>query len=489
MTEKKSLGNQIISGSFWIVVLEISNQILQFVKTFYAATILTPKDFGIVGLAFLVIASIDTLLTTGMKEALIQKKEATKSYLDTAWFVEVAKGLTILTFCLFVSSFFHHLAPAISWLTVNIIRFVGIFYFVQCLTNIGVIFFEKDIQFKNFFLYQFAGTIVDVMVSILAVQYLQTVWGLFYGILAGSSVRVLFSFILTAYKPSLSFSWEKSKELFSYGKWIFKSRIFNFIGLQSDSIIVSSFFNLYSLGLYQMAVRIGNLPMSQVSNIIGRIAFPTFSKVQDDVLKLKDYFLASINILSIALLPLIILVFTMIDDFVIIFLGIKWIEISPIVRVLILGGFLRIIVSLVDSLFCALGKPNFSSSLQLTRFLVFIISVPLLTYWLGILGIALSALLSLIVVLFIFLNKASRKIGIHTSEICTQFLVPIGFALLVGLIPCYLPLQEADVFNFIIKIILTLLLYLFLGAAITKYTSIKLFSRTVSLIMLYKKKL
>src|SRR5690606_40483309 len=102
--------------------------------------------------------------------------------------------------------------------------------------------------------------------------------------------------------------------------------------------------------------RIGSMPTNQIANVLGRILFPALSHVQEDKLKLKEYFLKSLNILSVSTSLLVILIFCLIPEFTALFLGAKWKEIVPLVRILILLGFVRILTSLIDYLFWSLGQ-------------------------------------------------------------------------------------------------------------------------------------
>jgi lipopolysaccharide exporter len=491
MSESNTLGKRILSGSFWIAGLEISNQLLQFIKTFYAANLLSPADFGIIGFAFLIVSLLEILSTTGMKEAVIQRKGDTTPYLDTVWTIELCKGITVLVVCFTLAPFMVQLINSTNrQLTEDIIKFIGAIYFLQCTTSIGVLYFEKDIQFKRFFIYQFAGTFTDVVVSIVLVYYLKNIWGLLYGVLAGFSVRVIFSFVLTDFRPKLRIHWDRAKELLQYGKWIFGGRIFNFVGLQSDSLIISGFFNLYYLGIYQMGFRIGNLPMSQVSNIIGRLAFPTFSKLQHDYVKLKHYFLTAINVLAIALIPVVVLVFSLIREFTVLFLGTKWIEIVPIVQVLIIGGFLRIFVSLIDSVFCAVGQPKFSSYIQSFRFFVFILAAAPLGYFFGIFGIALATLVSLSLVLAYFLKKASAELRIYFSDIVVNMVYPVLFGITSGIFLYVLKtmIYENNMVSFFLVIVCFVVYFLATGFVLNRYTSFKIFERAFSIVRSYSLK-
>jgi len=157
---------------------------------------------------------------------LIQKKEAIKSYLDSAWTVLILRGFILFIILYFIApyaaTFFD--APKAE----PIIRVIGFSILFGAFTNIGVIYFQKELEFNKQFIYQFSGTLADFIVAISAVLILKNVWPLVFGLLAGNIVRCFVSYLIHPYRPHLSSELAKVKELFGFGKWILGSSILVF---------------------------------------------------------------------------------------------------------------------------------------------------------------------------------------------------------------------------------------------------------------------
>ena len=484
MSDNTGFGKQVIRGGVWILALELSNQVLQFVKTFYAATILSPADFGIVGFAFLVISFLDVLSTTGMKEAIIQRKDDLQHYISSVWIFETVKGAIVLTACLLLAApLAEWFAPKNTELTTIVIRLIGVIFFLQSAVNVGVLYLEKNIEFGRYFFYQISGTVVDVVLTVVCVSLLKNVWALFIGVIAGSFVKLLVSFIAVKYRPNFSFTLSHIRELFHYGKWVLRSRIFTFFGLQLDSVVVSGFLGLHALGIYQMAFRIGNLPITQLSNVMGRIVFPSFAKVQDDLPAVKGYFLASSNLLMVAIAPLIILVFCLIPEFTHVFLNEEWLPIIPVVRVLIISGFIRIFATIIDYLFYSLGQPKLSAQLQFWRLIVFAICIAPLTYYGGAVGVAFSGMISIAAVTIYYLWKVTQMLDINREELLNNFGYPALFAALITAIVLLLkPFGDQSIVSLFVFGIIAMLAYGCIGILLTRFTSFKIFAKPASLI-------
>ncbi|MCX6984830.1 MAG: oligosaccharide flippase family protein, partial [Lentisphaerae bacterium] len=200
-------------------LLRIVQQIFGLARLVILARLLAPHDFGLMGIALLTMSTIETFSQTGFQQALIHKKENIESYLDAAWTVLIMRGLVLFGILYFAAPF------AASFFDVPeakpIIQVIGLSVLFQALTNIGVIYFQKELEFNKEFIYQFAGTLADFTVAILAVLILRNVWALVFGLLAGNGVRCIMSYVIHPYRPRLSPDLAKAHQLFGFGKWIF----------------------------------------------------------------------------------------------------------------------------------------------------------------------------------------------------------------------------------------------------------------------------
>ena len=174
-------------GGFWVFLLRIIQLFFQTIKLIIFARLLNPYDFGLMGIALLTMTILETFSTTGFQTALIQKKEDMKSYLDIAWTVLVLRG-----FILFVLLYLIAPYAAIFFKVPQaklIIQVIGISIIFKALTNIGVIYFRKDLQFNKEFFYQLSGTLTEFIVAVSTALMLRNVWALVFGLLAGKNYK------------------------------------------------------------------------------------------------------------------------------------------------------------------------------------------------------------------------------------------------------------------------------------------------------------
>jgi O-antigen/teichoic acid export membrane protein len=281
-----SLSQRAVRGGIWVFSLRIVQLLFNLGRLIILARILAPHDFGLMGIALLTMATLETFSQTGFQAALIQKKEDIRSHLDAAWTVLILRGFILFTILYLVAPyaavFFN--APEAK----PIIQVIAFSILLQAFTNIGVIYFQKELEFNKEFKYQFAGTLTDFIVAVSAVLILRNVWALVFGLLAGNAARCFVSYLIHPYRPHLSFDLGKAKELFGFGKWILGSSILFFLIMQGDDIFVGKFLGATMLGFYQLAYRISNMPATEITHVISQVTFPAYSKLQDNIPKLRE---------------------------------------------------------------------------------------------------------------------------------------------------------------------------------------------------------
>ena len=230
-----SLYQKTIRGGFWIFFLRAVSRLLNLAKLIILARLLSPDDFGLFGIALLSLSVLETFSQTGFKNALIQKKGDISSYLDSVWTAGVIRGIAIAIILFFISPYVAIFFDVSE--VVPILRTIGLAVIIQGLTNIAVIYFQKELEFKKYFQYQFLGSLSNTIVTISAAIIFQSVWALVAGLLAGSIVRLLMSYKIDSYRPKIRIDFRKLKELWGFGKWVMGSSMLVFLFLMGTIIL------------------------------------------------------------------------------------------------------------------------------------------------------------------------------------------------------------------------------------------------------------
>jgi len=424
----QQLSKKAVKGTFWVFALNLARRLLGLVRTLILARLLTPKDFGLVGVALLIISTLETFSNTGFNQALVQRKDSAEKYLNTAWTVQILRGL-ILSMVLFISApyaakFFKEPSAEL------VIKIFSLSLLFNGFRNIGIIYFQKELEFHKQFYYSLSIAITNLIVAIPLAFIIRNVWALVAGAIAGNVTGLVMSYIVHPYRPRFHFEVAKAKELYTFGRWIFASSILLFLLTQGDDILVGKLLGTTALGFYQMAYLISNMPATEITHVISQVTFPAYSKLQDNLPKLREAYLKVLQVTAFLSFPTAGLIFALAPDFTKIFLGEKWMPMVPAMQVLVLAGLVRSIAATAGPIFHALGKPQIDTKLQIVRLSVLAALIYPFTIKWGILGA------SIVVVLSIFVSNIGFCLNAIKMTQCSvkNFSKIIAFSLVNGII-------------------------------------------------------
>ena len=423
LTPGASLSQRAVFGIGWISALKIVNQLLGLIRLTVLARLLSPGDFGLFGIAMLTIAIMESFTNSGFQVALIQKKDISDLHLDTAWTLHVLRGV-VLSFLLFgfsplIARFFND--PGVVWL----LRALSITVLILGFENIGVVKFQKDLEFHKDFIYRFSGTIADVSIALTAAFLLRSVWALVFGLFARRIVQTVLSFILHPYRPRWRLAKKELRELFSFGKWSTLSAILSFGYTQGDDLFVGKVLGTASLGLYQMAYKISRLVVVEITTIISQVTVPAYSKLQNDTLKLQKAYLQTQKLLCYVSAPIAAGTALLAFDFVSLFLGDQWISMVPALQILTIIGFVAGINSNLGPLVVAIGRPNLGTWMNVGRLGLLAVLIYPFSLWWGLIGVALSIAIVTVLVMPLTFYLAVRHTGISIWRLIFETTVPI----------------------------------------------------------------
>jgi len=339
---------------------------------------------------------LQSISTAGLDHALVQKKGKIEDYLDTAWAVQLIRG-ALLGLVLFLA------APLVGLffknaMVIPLIRTISLVPVINGFSNIGILYFKKELRFNRVFIYSSVVIITESVVSISFAIILRSLWALVLGSLAGALTALYLSYVFSLYRPKFAIDTQKLKELFRFGRWIMGSGILTFIILHGDDIFVGKFLGVAALGLYQVAYRISNMPFSEVTRVISNVTFPAYSKLQDNISRLREGFLKVLQITALVVFPMSTLIFILAHDFTRIFLGERWLPAALVMQVLSIWGLVRSLKASGGPIFRATGRPEVVTKLQFARLILLLGLLYPLTRRFGIIGTAWAVTITALLV-------------------------------------------------------------------------------------------
>jgi O-antigen/teichoic acid export membrane protein len=206
----------ILKGAALAITMRWSDRMIGLASTLILARLLVPEDFGIIAMASLVVGLLDVLLDLGVNVALIQNRNAEPAHYDTAWTLRLLQ--TVVSATLIASG-----APLAGdyfgdQRVVAVLQAMSIGLVLMGLENIGVITFQKNMQFGLDFRFIFTKRIAGFLATIAAAWFLRSYWALVIGTLVSKTTGVLLSYAMHPMRPRISF--EKFREIFGVSQWM-----------------------------------------------------------------------------------------------------------------------------------------------------------------------------------------------------------------------------------------------------------------------------
>jgi len=385
-----SLTRTSFKGAFWLGSLRLGIKVFSLLKLIIVARILSPEDFGLFGMVTIPYGLLEVATEPGINQALIQTRKNPKKYFSSAQIAFFLRGLG-----LFLILFL--LAPLISKFyqrdLTQAVRIIALAPLARGFINPAVILFRKNLQFSKEFSFQLTASVVESLATILYALKLKSMLALPLGVVTGAVTATILSYLMAQLSLSVV-KWKKVAELYRYGRWVTLGSFLSYLNDQSDDFVVSKALGAQSLGYYQTAYKISNLPTTQGAGLIYQVVFPIFTSIQKNLQRLKRGILKSLTVTFILSISFGVLLYFLAPFFTRLILGEQWLPMIPALNVLILFGMARPLISVGVAYFDAIGQPQVAAKVNLIKFITLIILVIPLTRNLGIIGTAWSVVIA-----------------------------------------------------------------------------------------------
>ena len=177
------------------------------------------------------------------------------------------------------------------------------------------------------------------------------------------------------------------------------------------------------LGLYRIAYKISNMVATDIANLVGRVSFPAFSKLQDDVEKMKAGYVKSSQLVMLTVCPVSGGLIVLANELILVVYGYKWLEMASAMQILCLLGIAKSNQS--ASVLLSMNKPNIIKWLTVLRFAMIVISIYPLTKLYGMAGTAASVTFSSILLFPPLQYYMKKLIGYQARDFVKLVSLPI----------------------------------------------------------------
>ena len=364
----------IVGGTAITIAMRWCDRFVGIVSTIILARLLAPEDFGIIAMAALVIALADVLLDVGVNIALIRNPDVTQAHYDTAWtlrLVQTAVATLVLILAAPVAADYFNderVRPVLQVLAFSLLL-------TGC-ENIGVVAFQKHMQFGAEFRFFFLRRLAGFGITIVLAWLLRSYWALVFGTLAGCVAGVALSYALHPMRPRLSL--RKSAEIFAISQWILVRSIGLYVQRNLHRILVGRWSDAATMGTYSLADDISAMPASELLAPLNRVLFPAFSELQRNLEKLKKLYMRTQAVQTLIAVPAAVGLALVAEEAIGALLGERWLSAVPFVKVLALVSIAQALTTSGGYVLLALGRIRSLALLTWTQVLLFVVLTYLL---------------------------------------------------------------------------------------------------------------
>jgi len=281
-----SLKQKTISGLTWSFIDSIANQGISFIVGIVLARILTPKEFGLVGMITIFIAISSSFINSGFGAALIQKQNCTEKDFSTVFYFNLTTGVLFFWILFFSAPFISHFfnEPQLTYL----IQVLGIVLIIDALTIIQRTILTKRIDFKLQTKVSVISSSFSGIIGLTMAFNGFGVWSLVARQISQQAMNSLLLWIWNRWSPLLVFSLDSFRQLFSFGSKLLISGLIDTIYRNVYYVIIGKFFSAVELGYYTRAEQFQSLPSANLQGVIGRVSYPVLVTIQDDIPRLRE---------------------------------------------------------------------------------------------------------------------------------------------------------------------------------------------------------
>lgn len=323
------------------------------------ARFLDPSDFGLMAVMMVVIGFSQAFQDMGLSNAIIQRQNITHTQLSSLYWLNIASGivlgLIVLAISPLVAVFYDE--PRITWLmailsSVFILVAIGNQYRVLC---------QKELDFRTMETINVIASISSLAVAItLAVQGFGVLTLVVAMLTQAGLASALFLWIgLRRYhKPSLVYRHSELRGFYGFGLYQMGERSINYISANADKLLIGKLVGMNATGFYNLAWQLIIFPLSKINPIVNKVAFPVYSKVQNDFAALNRYYTFNVKALSIVTMPLLAFLVFFSHEVVLVVFGEGWDATAELLPAFAMIGILKALGNPGGAVILALGRAD-----------------------------------------------------------------------------------------------------------------------------------
>lgn len=349
-----SLAQKGLSGFIYTFSSSIINKIIVFAGGIYLARLLSPEDYGLVAMLYIVFEVSSFLITGGFGLALIREKTITEADKATVFYFNI-----IVSVCLYIILWFG--APMIASFyerpeLIMLTRLMGLDLLFKSLTIVQSSVLKRELKFKLLGIIQVVSGITTIGIAVLLAYSGYGVIALAIKFILGSLVTSIMLFVFNPWIPQGFITKRSFHKLFAFGSNVMLLGFVNTISRNLNQVVIGKYFSAASLGFFNQGNMLKDSVANTLNDTVMNVTFPMLAQLQDDKKRLKAGYQRIMRINSFTIFPIITILILTAEPLIIGLLGEKWRGSVIFLQILGISGYVRHLHSINLNVLKVYGK-------------------------------------------------------------------------------------------------------------------------------------
>lgn len=408
-----SLKNKAVNGVSWSFVDNIANTGVSFLVGIILARLLSPAEFGILGMITIFIAISNSIVDSGFSNALIRKNNATRVDYNTVFYFNLVIGILFYGILYLaspaISKFFNE--PKLILVT----RVMGSILIINALGIIQRTLLVKQVDFKTQTKVSIIASVSSGLIGIAMAIGGLGVWSLVGQQIARQFLNTLFLWVFSHWRPVIEFSMQSFKELFAFGSKLLLSGLLDTIYKNIYYIVIGRFYSATQLGQYTRAEQFNTVFSSNLTSIVQRVSYPVLSSIQDEPDRLKTAYSKIIKSTMLITFACMLGLAAAAKPFILILIGEKWITAIGYLQIICFAGMLYPLHAINLNILQVKGRSDIFLKLEIIKKTIAVIPI-ILGILYGIEFMLWGSVLTSIIAYFLNSYYSAQLISYSTKE-------------------------------------------------------------------------
>lgn len=437
-----SLRNKTVKGVGWSFADSILGQGITFLVGLVLARLLTPDEYGLIGIITIFITVLNSIVDSGFSNALIRKQHTTQADYNTVFITNM-----VFSILMFVLLFFA--APAIATFfkrpeLVNLTRVMGLVVIFNALSIVQNTILTKRLDFKTKTKASLISAVVSGIIGIgMAIKGFG-VWSLVGQSLSRQLLNSCCLWFFNRWWPQLKFSLSSFKEMWSFGWKLLVSKLIDTIWKELYQVVVGKFYSPATLGQYTRGKQFAQILSANITSVVQRVSFPTLSEIQDDKTRLVNAYRKIIRTTMFVTTSLMFALAGVAHPFIYCLVGPQWDQAASFLPLICISMSLYPLHAINLNMLQVQGRSDLFLKLEIIKKAIAVVPI-LLGIFLNIYWMLIGTIISGIISFFLNSYYSGKMIGYSSLDQLKDILPFYGIGLLVAVSVYffrYLPLSN-----------------------------------------------